>query len=256
MPGRKKFTKHQISKILAKASEFEVDQNYHSGDHDENDGISKQELLEIGREVGISQKALEHAIHQVKNQTSETFNWFIGSSELKASTQLEGEASELQINQFFPELNTFTGQKGHLEQVGNSYDWEQTGNGPESIRRITIIPKDGKTKVIQYVNWNELRFFSLGLAALLGSIALMILLKSIGLPKSTFIPLSPLGGLAGYIGTMGGLFYYFNKQKKKFASIMQLVTDTLERPAQHRLSQDELPDQNNEQIRQKRKTSS
>ena len=256
MSAHKKFTKQEISKILAKASEIQLSGESGSDDGSFGEGISKEELLQIAQEVGISQTVLENAINQVENQVDKQFNWLIGNSELQASIILDGEATDLQVDQVIPELNTFTGQKGTLEKVGNSYDWEQKDNDPESIRRITIIPKNGKTKVMQYVNWNELRFLGLGLSALLGSIALMILLKSLGLPKSTYIPFSPLGGLVSYFGFMGGLKYVFNRQKKKFETIMQLVTDSLERPAQHRINLDELPEQQTDKQVQRNKTKS
>lgn len=240
----KEFSQQQIREILAKASELQRSKNEIQS---EQGGVTSDELREIADEVGISSNVLEKAIRSVESSTDKKFNWLTGTSELKASIILEHEANELQINQIFPELNTLTGQKGTLEKVGNTYDWEQLKNEPESIRRITIIPKGGKTKVVQYVNWNELRFLGLGLSAFFGSIALIVLLKSLGVSKSTFIPLAPLGGLVSYYGFMGGLKYIFSKQKEKFDSIMQLVTDSLERPAQHRVSIDEKAEQESKQ---------
>ncbi|MDR9417429.1 hypothetical protein [Gracilimonas sp.] len=138
----------------------------------------------------------------------------------------------------------------------NSYDWEQVENKLESIRRVTVVPKDGKTKITQYVNWDEFRGAGLFLSTFFGALGVALILKAFGIPKTSYLLLSSIGALAGYFGFMGGLKYYFNKQKKKFESIMQLITDVLEQPAQHRISTDDIPKNLEENKTQKYKTRS
>lgn len=249
------FSKKEISEILTKASEIQM-----AKDHQEikNNGLSKEELLNIAEEVGISREHLESAIRNYEAKTTESFNWLIGSSELKTTTVIDNSVSELQLDQLFPELNAFTGLKGEVEQIGDSYDWEQTENGFESIRRITVLPQNDKTKITHYVNWNDLRFLGLPLSTVMGVIAMMILLKSLGLPKSIFIPLSAVGGVFGYFGFMAGLKFYFNKQKQKFESVMKLIEDVLHRPAQHRIEMQEQyqPSENDGNKARKNRTKS
>lgn len=248
---QKEFSQKQIREILAKASEIqrsEKDQEF------EQQGITSDELLEIASEVGISTKVLEKAIKTVESRSDKQFNWLIGTGELRSSLTINEEISDLQLDQLFPELNAFTGKKGTVERMGNSYDWEQVENGLESVRRVTVVPKDGKTKIIQLVNWDEFRGTGLFLSAFFGAIGLLLVLKAFGLEKSTYLLLSSIGAFAGYFGFMGGLKYYFNKQKKKFESIMQLITDNLERPAQHRIGMDSMPEQNEKKPVQKNKT--
>lgn len=244
------FSKKEISEILTKASEIQMAKDHHEM---KNKGLTKDELLNIADEVGISREHLESAIRNYETKSTASFNWLIGSSELKATTVINNNVNELQLDQLFPELNAFTGLKGEVEQIGDSYDWEQTENGFESIRRVTVLPQNDTTKITHYVNWNDLRFLGLPLATIMAAIALMILLKSIGLPKSTYLPLSTIGGVFGYFGFMAGLKFYFTKQKQKFESIMKLIEDVLYRPAQHRIEMQEqyhsnenenTPDQN------------
>lgn len=249
----KEFTQKQIRDILAKASEIQRSKKEMDV---ERQGITSDELHEIAAEVGISAEVLNAAIKTVESRSDKRFNWLVGSGELQSSTVIEGEITDLQLDQLFPELNAFTGQKGSVEQTGKSYDWEQTENGLENIRRVTVVPNEGKTKIIQYVNWDEFRGIGLFLSAFFGAIGLLLVLKAFGLEKPTYLLLSTLGAFAGYFGFMGGLKYYFNKQKKKFESIMQLITDVLERPAQHRLSMDDAPLELNENQAQKSKTRS
>jgi hypothetical protein len=251
--AHKEFTQEQIREILAKASEIQrSDKKLDT----EQYNITSEELREIAADVGISAEVLGKAIKMVESRSNERFNWIIGTGKLQSSTTIDKEITGLQLDRLFPELNAFTGQKGNVEQIGESYDWEQIENGLESIRRITVVPNDEKTKIIQYVNWDELRGMGLFLSAFFGALALALILKVAGFPKSTYLLLSSIGALAGYFGFMSGLKYYFNNQKKKFESIMQLITDVLERPAQHRLSIDDAPQKSEEKQAQKSKTRS
>lgn len=236
MPSSKFYSQKEISEILTKASEIQLKK-----DHQEiqKKGLSKEELLEIANEAGISQASLELAIRNYENRTHSNFNWLTGNSELKASMEIDSEVTKLQLDQLFPELNAFTGQKGEVEIIGNSYDWEQIENSFETIRRVTIFPKGGKTKVTQYVNWNDLKFLGLPLSTIMGAVLLMIILKAAGLPKTSYLFLSIFGGVFGYFGFMAGLKYFFKSQKQKFESIMHLIQDVLSRPAQHRIGMEE-----------------
>lgn len=251
--AEKEYTQNQIREILTKASEIQRSKNeLDSG----RQGITSEELQEIAEEIGISEEVLNKAIKTVESRSNDQFNWLIGTGELQSSTIIEEEITDLQLDHLFPELNTFTGQKGTVEQLGKSYDWEQTENKLESVRRITVVPKDGKTKITQYVNWNEFRGAGLLLSAFLGAFGLAMFLKTIGVPKPTYLLFSPLGALAGYFGFMGGLKFYFNKQKKKFESIMHLIADTLKRPAQHRMQMDDAPIEVESKQTQRNKTKS
>ncbi|SMO31973.1 hypothetical protein [Gracilimonas mengyeensis] len=255
MADSKFFSKKEIAEILSKASEIQLSQDK-ATPHEQ--GVSEEELFEIAEEVGIPPQALRQAISNYMHTSEQSFNWLLGSSELKSTVVIDNTVTELHLDQLFPELNTFTGKKGEVEKVGNGYDWEQVENRLESLRRITVLPEKDRTRIIHHVNWDDLRFPGLGLSAILGAIFLMILLKSIGLPKSTFIPLTPLGGIAGYFSFMGVLRYYFSKQKKKFKTITQLIIDTLSNPVQHRILPDETEEDQevNEDISSRNKTKS
>jgi putative ubiquitin-RnfH superfamily antitoxin RatB of RatAB toxin-antitoxin module len=253
MSDHKRFSKQEISQILSKASEIQRSKNISDS---AQEGVTTSELREIAHEVGISNEVLDKAIHSFENRADIGFNWVIGTGELQSATVIEGEISELQLDQLFPELNVITGKKGIFEQVGKSYEWEQVENGLESVRRVTILPKDGKTKVIHYVNWNDLRSLGLGLSAFLGALGLALILKAFGIEKSTYLLLSSIGAIVGYFGFMGGLKFYFDHQKKKFESIMQLITDTLEKPPQHRAQMDEAPIEDSINPIQRNKTKS
>lgn len=238
MSSDKIFSKKEISQILTKASEIQMTDDTLS---DQKEGISKEDLIQIGKEVGISPNVIEQAITSLKNTSHTKFNWLIGSSELQTKILIDHVVDDLQLDQLFPELNAYTGQKGNIEKVGKGYDWEQTENGLKNIRRITVVPKDKRTKIIHYVNWNDFRGLGLGLSAFFGALALALILRSFGIPKSTYLILSTLGALVGYFSFMVGLKFYFNKQKKKFESITKLITDTFSRPAQHRIGTDDEP---------------
>lgn len=188
----------------------------------------------MAAETGITDNVLDKAIEKMEDKLHEPFNWLMGSSEIRSSIIIEGEITDLQLDQLFPELNAFTGQEGTLEQIENGYSWKQDKNSLMDIRRVTIIPKDDKTKIIQHVKWEKFRAFGLGFSAILGAFGLALILKTFGIAMAIYLPLSAIGAVAGYFGFMGGLKFYFNKQKEKFNAIMQLIVDNVERPAQHR----------------------
>ena len=67
----------------------------------------------------------------------------------------------------------------------------------------------------------------LDLLLFFGAIACIILGKSFGLPKSTFMMLSPLGALGGYNIFMIGLNHYYNTQKSKMKRISSAISKVL-----------------------------
>lgn len=197
----KEFTQKQIREILAKASEIQ-----HSKKEIDTDqqGLTSEELHEIAAEVGISEEALNTAIKTVESSSNKPFNWLIGSGELRSSIIIESEITDLQLDRLFPELNAFTGQKGTVEQMGKSYDWEQIENGLETTRRVTVVPKDGKTKIIQHVNWDEFRGAGLFLSAFFGAVGLLLVLKAFGLENPPIYSSPPLGHSLVILGSWAG----------------------------------------------------
>ena len=232
----KTFNKKEIKQILSKAHEIQNNWDIHG----RKDDLTIDELAEIASEIGISKSALEQAMQsQETPELGSTFNWLTGTGRIQTTFFINRPISRDDLELILADLNNITGQKGHIEQVGTAFDWEMNESEILDLRRITFQPGPTDTKITHMVSWNEVRLYGLGLAAFFGAIACIILGKSFGLPKSTFMMLSPLGALGGFSIFMMGLNHYYNKQRSKMKRISSAISKALSKNRSQAITIDE-----------------
>lgn len=243
MPENRTFNKEEIRIILNRASEIQTQKDLYG----DKEGLSEAELLEVANEVGIDKSSLLEALNKLnETEFNDTFNWLKGTSRLQRINYADGEINEKLWDEVIQEIRKINGGIGKISHVGSTYEWEQRMQ-EIGYKHISFTPQKGKTK-IQYVSsWAPLRFLILFMGSFLFGVLMLIALKGIGIPKSTAVLFSPIGGLIGFSTGMIYLKSRFEKEKRRLKNIINSVSkkiNDLSNPSI--VIEDEILDDNSE----------
>lgn len=213
--AKRVYNRQEISSILAKASELEVSRK----GADYSEGLSKDELMKLAAEVGVSIKSMEDAIQSLKTPAfSHSYNWISGTARLENIQQLD--------TRFTPEFKAAALQ--HLQESENEIGNTDLKSGmlvwkSQKEMRFTslkFVEEDNKVRVEYSSNWMPLKIISSVFPAMVLFILTVALTKEMGLA----IPVSLLAGLGGaFVGVMGArvwLKFYFNNQKNRMINML------------------------------------
>lgn len=221
----KSFSKSEISQILNKASQIQASID-HMGDAQ---GLSEEELYELGKEVGLSKQALLEAISEVENihQLEKPFNWISGSSQLQFDQQLLGELSEETKEAIIAEIQTVTGGIGKVAtNKATKLEWEQR-RSEIGYKHITFTEDpQGHIRFRYNYNWAGLKLLLSVVPPVLSMAFLVIIGKGMGFNewKGLFV----LVGLSlGFMGSRIYLKSYFEQQKAKFHELKKGLSKIL-----------------------------
>jgi len=214
------YSKKEISKILAKASEIQTQKDLYGN----KEGLTELELLELAKEVGIDKDSLLEALQNVDTpEFQSTFKWFQASSKIQDISIIDGDVSPELWEEIIQEIRRVTSGIGKSSNSGKSFEWEQRMS-EIGYKHISLTPQNGKTKLQYVTNWAPLKYLTLFIPTFLAAVFMLVLLKGLGYPKSTGILFAPLGGIVGFSAGMIYLKYYFNTEKKKLQNIVQSIT--------------------------------
>ena len=223
MSSRKIYSRKEISRILNRASEIQIQREIHG----DRDGLSEKELLQLADEAGIDAEAMLEAIYTMDDPNfKNTFSWWNGTSKVQIAKTVKGEVNDENWGDLIKQMRKATGGIGTDSKSGNSYEWEQQTKDI-GYRHISLTPKEGKT-TIQYVsNWSGIKFISSFFGFL---IPFMITANSFyGSDTSMVIAAltSAIAGLTGIFGVRIFLKSYFEKQKKQLSNIIKALPTLL-----------------------------
>ncbi|MEQ9266106.1 MAG: hypothetical protein RLN81_12835 [Balneolaceae bacterium] len=229
------YSKKDISKILAKASAIQTQKDLYG----DKEGLNEEELIAIAKEVGIDKDSLLQALdsHNVPEFDS-TFKWLKGTSKIQDISVVDGEVSPELWEEIILEIRRITGGIGKTNTNGKLHEWEQRKQ-EIGYKHISLSQQNGKTK-IQYVsNWTPLKYMSLMIPAFFGGILTLLLLKGIGMPKSTAVLFSPIGTLSGLLIGLSIAKSYFTKEKVKLKSILSSIEKKIKGSHQSKITIEE-----------------
>ncbi len=217
------YNRGEISKILSKASEIQKKKDLYG----DKEGLNKQELIELAKEVGIDPSSLAEAIDVFdKPSFDQNFKWSKITSKIQDVAYVNGELSEELWEEIVQEIRKITGGIGKTSTSRNSFEWEQRRK-EFGYKHISLSPQKGKTK-IQYVhNWTAMKIPFLIMPAFLGSVFLLVALKGIGLPKSTAVMFAPIGGAIAFTAGATYLRYYFEREKSRLTNLIGAISKKL-----------------------------
>jgi hypothetical protein len=203
------FTKNEISEILKKASEIQIQKDLYG----DKEGLTREELELLAKEVGIDSDSLSKAI-ETKDSISfaTSYNWINGTSKVQEVAIVEGEISEENWDEIIREIRKVIGGIGKDSIQRNTFEWEQRIK-EIGYRHISLTPKNGQT-TIQYVySWKGISFISNMFGFMIPAMFAAGSLADTGWPLLAFISIGSLAGFAGIFATRLFLKPYFEKQK-------------------------------------------
>ncbi|WP_020402272.1 hypothetical protein [Gracilimonas tropica] len=220
MPPSKTYDQKQINRILAKAAEIQADENL----NDEQVGLTREELLSVAKEVGISEEALSKALDSVDEPDLNEQNYSLlkGSSRIQHVSTLNNEFTEEQWEDLILEIRKFTGGIGKTRKTGKTYEWEQR-KSDFGYKHFSLTPKNGKTKVQMVSSWGPFKKLTGFLSFFIAFIVTLIAVKEIS-SKELGLLIAPFVGLGGFAMSRFFLKNYFNKQKKQLADLTDILS--------------------------------
>lgn len=209
------YSKHEISKIIAKASEI---QNSKEMDN-EMEGLSETELIEIAEEIGISKSAVIEAIQNLHDPdlTDQRYDFLRGTSKIQHVTTVGGHFTEEQWEELVLEIRKITGGIGKISKVGKTYEWEQRKTD-FGYKHFSLTPANGKTKIQMVSSWGPFKMITGFLSFFFFFLATLLIVKGISY-KEIALMIAPFAGLAGFGLSRFFLKSYFEKQKKSLAKL-------------------------------------
>lgn len=167
-------------------------------------GISAEDLVRIGAELGVDQDALRQAIAEVTSRgfQSAGTRWKLGIPfRYDESAVLPVELTDDDWVALLEELRSQMGETGQPTQLAGGHEWQATGGGLLPLM-ASFRPKDGTTQVRITGDLGQL-------GVLLGFCATMLTVGGIGISAADFGPGSASFFLAsGAIASTTGLLWH------------------------------------------------
>lgn len=220
MTDSKSYSKKEISKILTKASEIQVKKDL----FEDQETLSKEDLVHIAEEVGISEEALNEALAKVGEPDLEeqTYSLINGTSRIQDVSSVQGEINEDQWEDLVLEIRKITGGIGKVKKTGNTYEWEQR-RSDFGYKHFSFTPKNGQTKIQMVSSWGPLKSLASFLSFFIAFIVTLIAVKEIS-GKQLALMIAPLFGLGGFAMSRFFLKSYYQKQKDQLSKLTASVS--------------------------------
>jgi hypothetical protein len=221
MRAQKTYSKKEISKILTKASEIQTAKDL----YDDETGLTKEELMHVAEEVGISSQSLVEALSQLDDPdlNKQSYDFMKGTSRIQNISSIKGEITDDQWEDLVLEIRKITGGIGKINKVGNTYEWEQR-KSDFGYKHFSFTPKNGKTKIQMVYSWGPFKTLAGFLGFFFAAIVTLIAVKELGTKQMALI-IAPFAGLGGLGMSRLFLKNYYQKQKDQLSKL----TSTLSR---------------------------
>ncbi len=210
------FSKQEISDILKKASEIQTQKDLYG----DKEGLSKEELIALAKEVGIDQESLLQAINQKDIPVIENeFNWVKGTVSVQDIQVFDGEVNKDNWDQVIREIRRTTGGIGETNIQGNTFEWMQRFK-EIGTRHISLTSEHGKTRVQYVYKWNGLKFMTGFFGAMFMFAFIFISLDGSGLSERLAALFSFLAGGFGWYLNRLFLKPQFERNKKTMKRVI------------------------------------
>jgi DNA-binding phage protein len=216
----KTYSKKEISKILTKASEIQTAKDL----YDDVTGLTKEELMHVAEEVGISHESLVEALSQIDDPdlNKQSYNILKGTSRIQDVSNVKGEITDDQWEDLVLEIRKITGGIGKINKVGNTYEWEQR-KSDFGYKHFSFTPKNGQTKIQMVSSWGPFKTLASFLSFFFGFIIALIAFKEIN-GKQFALMVAPFFGLGGFAMSRFFLKSYYQKQKDQLSTLTASIS--------------------------------
>jgi hypothetical protein len=213
----KTFSRSEVQAILAKASQLQ----HHQSQGAKEDGLNAAELIALGKDVGLSESAIEEAIQSVENdhQLDVDYQWINATSHLQWQQTLNIPFEALNKQEVLSSIRSHTGGIGKVTESDKAYEWEQRKKESGFWHIGFQKNSEGTTRLSVVQNWNGTKAGITVMGTVLPMALFVLLGKALGL--GDFKAISALSGLAtGFLGSRVYLKWYFKQQKSQFKQLL------------------------------------
>lgn len=220
MPDSKNYSRKEISRILAKASEIQALKEH----HEDPDGLTEQELLHVAEEVGISREALIEALNTIDEPDldEQSYSLVKGTSRIQDVSAIPGEFTDQQWEEIVLEIRKVTGGIGKINKTGTTYEWEQR-KSDLGYKHFSFTPKNGQTKIQMVSSWGPFKMLTGFLSFFFAFVITLIAVKEIS-GKETALLIAPFFGLGGFAMSRFFLKSYYRKQKAQLEKLTHVLS--------------------------------
>lgn len=220
MSHSKTYTKKEISKVLTKASEIQTASDL----HDDQDGLTEEELIHVAAEVGISKEAIIEALQTIDEPdlNEQTYSVINGTSRIQDVSTVKGEITDDQWEDLVLEIRKVTGGIGKINKTGRTYEWEQR-KSDFGYKHFSFTPKNGQTKIQMVSSWGPFKTLAGFLSFFFGFVVALIAFKEIS-GKQLALMIAPFFGLGGFAMSRFFLKSYFEKQKRQLSKLTHTLS--------------------------------
>ena len=216
--SREVFNRREIQKILSKAAEFEMARNL----DDHANQLTKQELINLASEAGISPESIKSALYSFDAPEFEkTFSWLKGTSRIQYieefDTPLESEKSAKVLRL----LQSMENELGETELHSKKMEWSSQREA--ELIKVSLFEENGKTSFTYSNDWTTIKFIVGVFPFILVSMIILIITKGMGFDKFTSLLFAPFGGLLALGVSWIYLKHRFEKQRNKLNSILDQI---------------------------------
>ncbi len=202
------YSRKEISSILSKAAEIELSKTL----NESADELTDTELLELAKEVGISESSMKAAIESAKvPQFDNSFSWLKGTSRLQHSEVFNVPFQKEHMAKILQLLQSSYNHLGETEVHANSLLWDLSSEA--TTQKFTLKEDKGKTALTYSSDWTTIKIVITIFPFLMAFIITLITVKGMGYDKFTALLFAPFGGMLGLGGAWVYLRHRFNQQK-------------------------------------------
>ena len=225
-PTHRTYNEKQIGALIQRATELHEEATGAS-----ERGLSLAEIEHIAAELGLPPEYMRAAALELdgREPSDSAFSLFGAPFVIKQARVIDGTMTPEQWEQVVMELRAFTGNSGHIDEVGNAREWmHYTGEGPNGINfqktRVAIRPADGRTSIQIRKHYGGMALLYAVPLGLLVFFTLVLLSEPPDPAKFALAAGSILGTLAL---VRGSLSWWAKRQKEKLKRLTTRLQQTL-----------------------------
>jgi len=188
-----KFNREEISRILKIAAELD------HREQQEEESLSRSELLNLADEVGIDPNHIETAIQQLRDHEFEPQHpSFIEENfSFRDTMVLDGLITDELWEDIVTEIRRINGGIGKTSKLGNTYEWEQRKKNTGYLQ-ISITPKEEVSRLRLNASYRYYANFLGLIGGLIGFTAFSVLGNSLFTAHALELLTGGFGAFAGW----------------------------------------------------------
>ncbi len=220
--SKKTYTRKEVSRILSETLERQKQQ-----DHNDEPGLTEEELFQIAEESGLDKNALHETLLNFRDEPEKyTLSEFLGFSRIHHIQMLKGEINDDLWEEIKIELKGAMGGVGTAKKSGKAYEMDHVVD-EMGYKSLSLIPKDGTTRFEYSEDWPALKILISILFGVVSGIISLVFLKDLGMAKGFSLLLSAIGGIFGAGLGLGFTRVLFKSQKRKISQIVKIISTKL-----------------------------